>query len=486
MVNKTHIEWGIMQKFIYIIKGAWSLILGLYVTFKNFLRKPVTQHYPWEKEKMPPRFRGLPRVQDFLTYDKLPDHKYYLFKGDVPPCTEACPAGTDVRGYLLSIAERRYEDGIRIIKDTYPFAGSLGRICPAFCERQCNQGWAHKAPLTIRRLKRFLWDYDFKLAEKVPLTVSIIEPKDKRVAIIGAGPAGLTCATDLAKAGYKVIVYEKLSVAGGYLYTGIPSYRLPKKVLSSEIEEITNLGVEIKYNTEIGKDISWDRLKDQFDAVFIAAGALKALNLGIPGEEHPGVMAGEDFLSRINLGGFELKPKKVAVIGGGNTALDCVRTAQRLGAQAILLYRRTLKEMPAQSEEIEDAQAEGVEFQFLVTPFKIIIKEGELLGIECLKNKLGEPDASGRRKPLPIPGSEFMVSCDLILKAISRVPELPWLPKEIEVTSRCTIKVNDKTQATSLPGVWAGGDVTLGAATAIEAIACGKRAAAAMIKYLGK
>ncbi|MCL5036312.1 MAG: FAD-dependent oxidoreductase [Chloroflexi bacterium] len=476
-----------MRKIFDVIKGFWSLLVGIFVTVKECFRKPITVQYPWERLKPADRFRGLLHIKEYFTEGLVSQKASFLPSAGPPPCNERCPAGTDARGYMVCIAEGRFRDGVSILKSTYPFAGTLGRVCPAPCETACNRNIANEAPLNIRGCKRFLADYDSSLPadQRVPFVNEKPPAKDSKVAVIGAGPAGLTCAWELAKSGYPVTVFEKLNVAGGYLYTAIPEYRLPKNILDEEVRAILDLGVELKTGVEIGKDVNFNDLKSQgFKAIFIGAGATKPAKLNIPGEELDGVVPGEEFLEDVCLKCLERKPQKVAVIGGGNTAIDCARVSKRLGCDAAILYRRTENEMPANFHEIHDCKEEGIPIEFLVSPNKIIGENGRVTGIECVRNKLGEPDKSGRRRPVPIPGSEFVYKCDFVMPAISRTPEVGFLPENIKTTKWCTIEVNEVTQETSEPGIFAGGDVTLGPATVVEAIACGKRAALGIRKYL--
>lgn len=473
-----------------VLKDFWeglkSIVTGYRVTLKELFKPPVTLHYPWEKWPLPPRYRGKLQVKGFVDEKTEATKGEYLKDKEPAPCIKRCPACTDVRGYITACAERRFRDAVKILKDTYPFAGSLGRVCPAPCESMCTREYVHAAPLTIRYIKRFLADFDRSLPKesRVPFVENPPAKKPQKVAVIGAGPAGMTCAWDLAKRGYGVTVFEKLSVAGGYLAIGIPSYRLPREILEEEIQAIVDLGVELKLNTEIGKDLSYDDLFSQgFTAVFISAGATKPMTLGCEGDACEGVIAGEEFLMQANLGLPTGIGKKVAVVGGGNTAIDCARVSKRLGAEVTILYRRTKREMPADPHEIQDALDEGIDLKILVAPGKVAGK-GKVSGIECLNCVLGEPDASGRRRPVPIEGSEFVFECDTILTALSRSPEVTGLPEDIKRTKWGTIEVDNKTQATSRPGVYAGGDVTLGAATVIEAIACARRAAQSIDEYL--
>jgi len=476
-----------MNKLISVVKGFWSLLVGIWVTTKNFFRKPITVQYPWDKPEPFTGFRGLPQINDYFTQDKLAEKPSRLKIAPDPACKIACPADTDVRGYLMAIADGNYKEGVKILKETYPFSASLGRVCPAFCEGKCHSNWAQSKPLAIRQLKRFLSDYDSKLpeSERVPFLEQKPQARMGKIAIIGAGPAGLTCAWELAKAGFSPTVFEKQDKPGGYLMYGIPTYRLPKDVLDEEVKDILKLGVELKTNSQLGKDFTLEDLTKQgYQAIFLAYGALTPMKLGIPGEHLDGVVPGEDFLEKVIKGEYKTSPKRAVVIGGGNTAIDCARTLKRMGCESAIFYRRTRHEMPANHEEVDDAYEEGVFFDYLVLPNKIVEENGKVKGLECIRTKLGDKDASGRRKPVTIPGSEFIYECDLIIPAISRSADTSFISEQIKKTKWGSVEVNENTQETSLKGIYAGGDLTLGPATVVEAIACGKRAAKGIIQQL--
>ncbi|MDQ7826320.1 MAG: FAD-dependent oxidoreductase [Candidatus Eremiobacteraeota bacterium] len=467
------------------VDGVGSLLTGYRITLTEFLKDPVTLQYPWDKWPIPTRYRGKLTVKGFFDEETIERKSTCYPEKDLAPCMKTCPAFTDVRGYITAIAEKNYLEGIRILKNTYPFAGSLGRVCPAPCEGRCTRGTAQRDPLTIRYLKRFLADYERGLPAESRVPYEKKDgPKPHKVAVVGAGPAGLTCAWYLALKGFPVTVFEKLPVAGGYLATGIPKYRLPREILKEEIKSITDLGVELKLNTAVGKDISYDELfSSGYSAVFIGAGATKPSRMGCDGEESPCVQTGEDFLYRVNLNLPYKLGKRVVVIGGGNTAIDCARVAKRLGSDVTILYRRTMAEMPAEEHEINDCINEEVNLEILTAPVKVCGCD-VLAGIECVRCTLGEPDASGRRKPMPLECSEFIVECDTIITAVSRTPELPGLPESVKLTKWGTIQTDPMTGATSMKGVYAGGDAALGAATVIEAIATAKKAAMGIEKLL--
>ncbi|MCX5841227.1 MAG: FAD-dependent oxidoreductase, partial [Deltaproteobacteria bacterium] len=334
-------------------------------------------------------------------------------------------------------------------------------------------------------LKRFVADLDLK--DETRYIPEVKEKKDKKIAVVGAGPAGLSAAYYLAAEGYGVDVFESLPVAGGWLAVGIPEYRLPKDVLKAEIKVIEDLGVKIHLNTPIGKDLPFEKLQKDYDAVFIGCGTVLSSKLDIPGEDMQGVIHGVDYLRRVNLGEKVFLGDRVAVVGGGNVAMDAVRTAVRTGSKNVfILYRRSRAEMPASPEEIEEALEEGIKMEFLVAPVRVVGKDGKLTGIECLRMELGEPDASGRRRPVPIKGSEFIVECDAIIPAIGQAADLNFVPKGsgIAINKWNTFDADPVTFATNVPGIFAGGDVVTGPATVVKAVYAGKEAAVSIGRYL--
>ncbi len=401
------------------------------------------------------------------------------------PCKASCPAHISIPGFIAAITQQKYADGLRLIKREMPFPGICGRVCPHPCEAKCNRSIADE-PIAIMYLKRFLADKD--LAAKSPYVPKIKEKKEEKVAIIGAGPAGLTAAYYLAIEGYPVTVFEKLSVAGGMMAVGIPEYRLPRDILKAEINAIVDLGVELKLNCEIGKDINFDELQRNFSAVFISIGCHRSLKLNIPGEDDlEGVTDAITFLREINLR-KPVEPRgRLLVIGGGNAAVDCARMALRLGCDDVaILYRRTREEMPAYPREVEETLEEGIDIQFLTAPVRIIGENGKVAGLECVRMRLGEPDESGRRRPIPMEGSEFEVKANLVVTAIGQAPDYGFLSKnsEIPISEKNLIQANPRTAGTSVPGIFAGGDVASGPRTVVEAVAYGKRAAASIDCYL--
>ncbi len=396
-----------------------------------------------------------------------------LFKS---PCQHACPIEMDVPAYIALIRAGRLEDAYRVMKKTNPFPGVCGRVCPQFCASKCRRGQLDD-PMAIAWLKRYITDNGKKPAtEPVPVT------RKEKVAIIGAGPAGLTAAQDLAKRGYKVTVFEELPYAGGMMRYAIPEYRLPRDVIAEEVKDIEALGVEIKTNCRVGKDISFDALRKDYDIVVLAVGAHNSWKLGVEGEDLKGVWGATEFLREVNLGRDVKIGSQVAIVGGGNSAIDAARTAVRLGAKDVtILYRRERKDMPAWEHEIVAAEHEGVKIEYLVAPVKLVGKGGKLSGVVCQRMKLGEFDRSGRRKPFPIEGSEYTLSADTIIPAISQSADTTFIPEAsdikkdkwggIEIPSRS----KNKTTAES---VFIIGDAATGPATVVEAIAMGHQVAA--------
>ena len=404
---------------------------------------------------------------------------FAIEKRGIAPCKAACPAGIHVQGYVALIAQGKFAEALDLIREAIPFPGVCGRVCHHPCEAACRRG-EYDEPIAIQYLKRFVSDSVPRQASNVKHQASSVKNK---VAVVGSGPAGLTAAYFLAREGYPVTVFEALPVAGGMMAVGIPAYRLPRDVLESEIKAIESLGVEIRTNTPIGPngDLSLEDLSRDYDAVFVAVGAHGSRRLNIEGEDLAGVLHGVDFLREVNLGQEVTVGERVVVVGGGNVAIDSAMVARRLGGQQVtILYRRSREEMPAHPWEIEEAEEEGIAFQFLATPIKVLGESGQVVGLECLRMELGEPDESGRRRPIPIPGSEFTVEADTVIVAIGQTLEAgSW-----KLGTGNWIAVDPLTLATDVPGVFAGGDAVTGPATVIEAIAAGKRAAESIVRYL--
>lgn len=411
------------------------------------------------------------------TISKTFDEKY-------PPCRIACPAGINVQAYIALIAQGKLKEALEIIRESIPFPSVCGRICFSPCEDACTRKDIDE-PVSIRSLKRLVADHEFASAGRekpkpVPKTHS------ERIAVIGSGPAGLTAGYELAKMGYPVTVFERASKPGGSMRCYIPEYRLPEKALDAEIDYIIETGVEVHTNTTLGKDITIDELKRQgYTAIFVATGAHHCVSLNIEGEDLEGVFHSLDFLKAVHVENCFDLGKKAVVIGGGNVAIDAARTARRLGPNEVtIMYRRSEKEMPAHHQEIEEAKLEGIKFHFLAAPKRILGKEGRVVGIECIKTVLGPQDESGRRRPVPVDGSEFVVEADSVVLAIGEMPDVSFLPKEVEVARGNRVVVDEVTLETRLPGVFAGGDVVSGPASVIEAIAAGKKAAVSIDRYV--
>ena len=409
---------------------------------------------------------------------------FSISKKDKSPCTNACPGNVNAHGYVSMISQGKYKEAMEIITRTLPMPGVLGRICPHPCEDACRRAQVD-SPLSICTLKRFAADQ----VDINDLTVPEITPRDEKVAIIGAGPAGLTAAYFLALDGFNVTIFEALPVGGGMLRVGIPDYRLPPSVLDKEIAWIQKMGVEIQYDTVMGKDITVDSLMDEgFKSIFFGIGCHKDTKLGLAGEDEvENVIPGVKFLRDAALGDMTEIKGNVAIVGGGDVAIDAARTALRMGADKVsILYRRTEAEMPARDEEIEDAKEEDVDIQFLRAPVEIVAKNGKLTGIKCIQMELGEPDESGRRRPFPIEGSEFIIDADVLIPAIGQKTDASFLKETdgIELNRWGDFDVDQITYQTSREGVFAGGDAQTGASIAISAVGAGREAAISISRYL--
>jgi NADH-quinone oxidoreductase subunit F len=399
-------------------------------------------------------------------------------------CTNACPAEVDVPAYVALVAQGRYADAMAVHRRNNPFVLACGRVCPAFCENKCRRSELDE-PIAIRQIKRFMADQE---ADKPWKPERLEKKKKEKVAIVGSGPAGLTAALRLAQKGYPVTVFEALPVAGGMMAVGIPDYRLPQDTLKVEIENIKRAGVKIKLNTALGKDFTLDSLLDEdgYRAVILAIGAHKSRELGIPGEDKKGVYHGTKFLCDVALRKSpEMEGKKVAVVGGGDVAIDSVRTAWRLGASEVhLIYRRTRADMPARLDEIEAAEEEGIQFHFLTNPTRVVGKK-EVTGVEVARQELGAFDASGRRRPAAVEGSEYVIDVDVLIPAIGQEPDLTCLEGVSDVeTQRGGTFVVDEALGTTREGVFAAGDAVMGPVTVIQAVAQGNQVAATVDQYL--
>ncbi|MBU1183515.1 MAG: FAD-dependent oxidoreductase [Proteobacteria bacterium] len=409
---------------------------------------------------------------------------YCIDKYDRAPCVQTCPAGTNVQGYVALIRSGKYREALSLIMEHLPLPGTLGRVCPAPCEQVCRRSEVDAA-VAIRDLKRFAAD-QVDLSE---LPLPKIEDRPEKVAVIGSGPAGLTVAYFLRLKGYQVTVYEALPMLGGMLRVGIPDYRLPPELLNREIQNILRLGIQTRTGKRFGVDFSFDDLRTQdFKAIFLGIGAHRSLKLGVRGEDDfKGVLDAVAFLREVNLGQRKPPGKRVVIIGGGNGAVDAARAALRTGCGHVeIVYRRSREEMPAYPEEVNGALSEGVKIHFLTAPLGIRGEGGRVTGFECIRTELGPPDESGRRRPVPVEGSEFVIECDTLIPAIGQQPDVDWAAKNtvVEISKRKTIVVNPHTMQTNILDVFGGGDAVSGPATVIEAVAAGRRAAEAIHSYI--
>ena len=413
-----------------------------------------------------------------------------------PQCVKGCPVEVDIPAFIKLIKEKRYDEATRKVKERNSLPAICGRVCPQEeqCQKLCVMGKKGE-PVSIGRLERFVADFELQKGVTVPI---VSNSTGKKVVIIGAGPAGLTAAADLAKLGHKVVIFEALHMPGGVLVYGIPEFRLPKRTVQAEVDYVRKLGVEIQPDALVGRLFTIkELLKKGFDAVFIGTGAGLPQFMRIPGENLGGIYSANEFLIRVNLMKSYLFPefdtpirvgRHVAVIGGGNVAMDSARSALRLGAERVcIVYRRSREEMPARLEEIQNAEEEGIVCKFLAAPTRFLGDEsGWVKGMECIAMQLGEPDESGRRRPVPIKGSEFVMDIDTVIVAIGRTPNpiIQRTTEGLETTKWGTIIVNEQTGQTSLEGVYAGGDIVTGEATVISAMGAGKRAARSIHEYL--
>jgi NADH-quinone oxidoreductase subunit F len=400
------------------------------------------------------------------------------------PCQHTCPLEQDIPAYSGLIAQGKFDEAIELIYQKNPLPGICGRVCTARCQTKCRSGEGGGDPISIRALKRFVADYERQKGHDFTLKPKQTRPE--RVAIVGSGPGGLTCAYFLALKGYGVTIFEALPVIGGMLVTGIPEYRLPRDIMEHEIERIKKLGVEIRTNTTIGKDILLSELKEQYNAVFLAVGAHKGQKLNIAGEDSPHVLDGIGFLKQLHLGQKVKIGKRVAVVGGGDAAVDAARVAKRMGSDVKMLYRRTRREMPASPDEIAEVFREGIEVQFLVTPTRVLSENGRLTGLECIRMKLGQVDQSGRRRPTPIKGSEFTVEIDTLITAIGHQTDLTVLAgsNDVKITKNNDIEIDPETLSCGVEGIFAGGDAVGAPAEVVFAMAHGKIAAEMIHKYI--
>ncbi|MGO8991074.1 MAG: FAD-dependent oxidoreductase [bacterium] len=399
-------------------------------------------------------------------------------------CENACPVNTRAPQYISAIRQENYNLAFGLNRGDNLFPAMLGRICVHPCEEKCRRGLLLDLPISICSLKRACADFETHVHQKeTPAGI-----RDKKVAVIGAGPSGLSAANDLARLGYSVTIHESFPIPGGMLNVGIPSYRLPREVVGRAIEEVRQLGVEILTDAPIGKDLNLEILRKGYDAVYIAAGAHKAETLGIPGEDLQGVIHGVTFMRIVNL---EKNPRigsRVAVVGGGNTAMDSARSSFRLGAKEVfILYRRTREEMPVDPRELEEVEEEGIKVHYLTQPVRVLSRDGtKVSGVQCIRNRLGDPEKDGRRRPIPVEGTEFDIDIDLLIPAVSQSPDISFLPEEIglEISKWDRLSVNPETFETNVRGIFAGGDFVTGPRDVIRVIADGRKAALSIHKYL--
>jgi formate dehydrogenase (NADP+) beta subunit len=403
------------------------------------------------------------------------------------PCMSVCPTQLDIPRYVEAISEGRFTDSLAAIRQNTCLAGTLGRVCVRPCESNCRRANIDEA-ISIKSLKRFAADYEIEKDVKRNVEAKI--DKNKKIAVIGAGPAGLSCAYYLAQMGYPVTVYEKLGEPGGMAAVGIPDYRLPRVVLGIEGSFVESFGVTMKYGVSLGMDITLEQIRKDFDAVFIGVGAHTSSPMGVDGENsgYRGFIPGVKYLLDINNGQDPYpEGKKVVVVGGGNVAMDCVRSSFRIGKPDVhLVYRRTKKEMPADPVEIHEAEEEGVEFHYLCNPTRILEKDGKVVGVECIRMELGEPDASGRRRPVPVPGSEFVIETDILIPAIGQAVDFSFLEgkDDFTITKWKTFQVDQETFQTNIENVFSAGDCETGPDVLVRACGNGKRAAWKIDEYL--
>jgi glutamate synthase (NADPH/NADH) small chain len=460
--------------------------------------KKIVNYTSTDMPKQPPhiRRRNFREVAHGYTPELAVQEASRCLQCRKPFCVDGCPVEINIPGFIKCIANEEFTGAIRVLKEKNCLPAVCGRVCPQEeqCEQRCILGKKGES-VSIGRLERFAAEME---AQKATVELPEIDPPSgKKVAIIGSGPAGITVAGDLVMRGHDITMFEALHEAGGVLTYGIPEFRLPKRVVRREIDYIKKLGVKLITNFVVGKTKSLDSLLKEYDAVFIGTGAGLPWFMNIPGESLNGIYSANEYLTRMNLmSGFKyprsstpiVKHRNVATIGGGNVAMDCARTAQRLGAEnSYIVYRRSQAELPARLEEFENAEEEGIIFHFLTLPIKLIGDEnGWLKEIECLQMKLGEPDKSGRRRPIPIEGSEFRLPMDACVIAIGNSPNpiIPETTKDIETGKWGNIIADEETGKTSKERVWAGGDIVTGAATVILAMGAGRTAAKSMQKYL--
>ena len=458
--------------------------------------RPSPKKVPMREQPPEERIKNFNEVPLGYTPEEAIQEAKRCLQCKEPPCVKGCPVEIDIPGFIKAIAEGDFKRAIHILKEKNSLPAICGRVCPQEdqCEKLCTLGKIGE-PVAIGRLERFAADWEAEQGDiEIP---EIPPPTGKRVAVVGSGPAGLTVASDLAKMGHEVVIFEALHKPGGVLMYGIPEFRLPKRIVEREVEYVKKLGVKIITSFVVGKTKTVDELLQEYDAVFIGTGAGLPWFMGIPGENYNGIYSANEYLTRVNLMKAYLFPEydtpvirgeRVAVIGGGNVAMDAARTALRLGAKkSMIIYRRSRKEMPARIEEIKRAEEEGVEFHFLTLPVRYHADEnGWVKEMECIRMRLGEPDSSGRRRPIPIEGSNFRIPVDVVVVAIGQSPN-PLIPNTtpgLKIGKHGNVITDPLTGKTSRKGVFAGGDIATGAATVILAMGAARVAARAIDEYL--
>jgi formate dehydrogenase major subunit len=411
---------------------------------------------------------------------RAPDARY------TAPCSEACPAGVEADRYVGLVGRGKFREALDLIMDALPFPGTMGLICTRPCEDACLRGRCVDEPVAICALKSFVAASGAQGRGAGPVAPSGAK-KAGRVAVVGGGPSGITCALYLKKKGYDVTVFEATDKLGGMLYWAVPAFRLPRNVIEGETALVRQAGIEVRFGVKVGRDISMKDLRNDYDAVYVACGAQAGAGLGLKHADAKGVLRGVEFLLRANMGKKVKVGEKVAVIGGGNVAIDAARMALRLGAKEVtIVYRRTRQEMPAAVEEIEEAENEKIKIRYLLAPTRIVTAEGKVTGVECRKMTLGERDESGRARPVPVPGSEIVLMADTVISAIGQEARTDFLRglEGLDLERAGWVKADPATLETGVPGLFAGGDVVGGPATAIDAIADGKKAAVSIDRYL--
>ncbi|MDZ7816188.1 MAG: FAD-dependent oxidoreductase [Planctomycetota bacterium] len=476
-----------------VLSGTVALYKGMRVTLGYMFKQRFNVPYPEKKHPLPERFRGVLRIKDKidsptapLTWQQAVDVTDK--EGAMPPCMEACPDHQHARDYIRFISQRQFLLGLQISRLTMPYPGSMGRACARPCEQACRMGEEGES-IAICQLKRFVADWG---RENVPMeqwdpVVNKVKGAERyRIAIIGGGPAGMTAAHMLGRKGYGVTVFDNRAVLGGYFSVGIPQHRLPREIVDEENESVLRYGVEARLNCTVGKDIEFRDIYKEFDAVLLSTGATVPNSLGFEGEDMEGIYKGEYFLEKVCLGQPPKVGKKVIVIGLGLTAVDCARVARRLGGEIVKFSsQHTKKEAPAPEHEIADCEGEGIEVIELVNPVGFIGENGKLTALKLVKTKLGELDSSGRRRVIPLPGTEFTIPTDCVITAISRKCDYSYLPEDMDFTFRRnkTVKV-DENYMTNVDGVFAAGDGVIGPWNLISAIAQGRFASGGVERYL--